>query len=271
MMRTGRIVVRNLGKKTYREAVNAQNAVLSEIRAARRSEELFPNFPSGRKIDGHLLLMEQFPAPYVIRSAEYMNKGMTVTDMRPVFDKEPPREKAVETQAKHGEVCFHGPGQLVIYPILDLTKFQKDVSWYTSSLCRAIMSTLSAFNFTSYTPDETGIWIGKRRIATLGLQVSDWFTTHGAAINVVNDISAWRNFPIRSVDDPKDTRGLTSISKELGKVVRLDEVMPLFLSEFAEIFDRELILGNEKTVQPAKFMKKVKSMEELHTRLMQRV
>src|SRR5204863_9075804 len=89
-----------------------------------------------------------------------------------------------------GDVTFHGPGQLVGYPIIDLKRHKQDLHWYLRQLERALISTLSDFGISAErNPGYTGVWTGGRKIASIGVHARDWVTWHGFALNVTTDLS----------------------------------------------------------------------------------
>ena len=88
-----------------------------------------------------------------------------------------------------GDITFHGPGQIVVYPILDLNRFVKSVSWYMRTLEKIIIDTLSDFEIKAELKDGlTGVWVGDKKIGAQGVRISRWVTMHGLALNVNTDL-----------------------------------------------------------------------------------
>jgi lipoyl(octanoyl) transferase len=145
----------------------------------------------------------------------------------------------VETD-RGGKSTYHGPGQLVAYPILDLHRHGKDVKGYVRSLEGAIVRTLELLGIEATTYDGlTGVWLASppRKIASIGVHVSRWVTTHGYALNVDLDPAPFTDWITAcGLEDA----AFTTVSRELGRDVGVDEVRPLAAQGIAEAFDLEL-------------------------------
>jgi lipoyl(octanoyl) transferase len=142
----------------------------------------------------------------------------------------------VETD-RGGRSTYHGPGQLVCYPILDLTRHGKDVRRYCRDLERAIVGALAPLGLEATCVDGlTGVWLESppRKIASIGVRVSRWVTTHGYALNVDLDPAPFTEWITAcGLDDAQ----FTTIARELGRPVPVDEMRPLARDAFAEVFD----------------------------------
>jgi lipoyl(octanoyl) transferase len=145
----------------------------------------------------------------------------------------------VETD-RGGKSTYHGPGQLVAYPILDLTRHGKDVKGYVRKLEEAIVRTLALLDVEASTIEGlTGVWLQSppRKIASIGVHVSRWITTHGYALNVSLDPAPFTEWITAcGLEDA----AFTTVSRELGRDVSVDEVRPLAAQGLAEAFDLEL-------------------------------
>jgi len=143
-----------------------------------------------------------------------------------------------------GKSTYHAPGQLVCYPILDLHRHGKDVRKYVRDLERAILQTLGAFDLAATTIEGlTGVWMppagprGPRKIASIGVRVSRWVTTHGFALNVDLDPAPFTQWITAcGLDDAE----FTSMARELGRPVSVNDVKPLAAAALAEMFGLEL-------------------------------
>jgi lipoate-protein ligase B len=145
-----------------------------------------------------------------------------------------PKEVPVYRTSRGGDVTYHGPGQLVVYPIVDLrSKLRRDVHRYVRNLELSALRTLADFGVaaTSRTP-YTGIWIGDKKIAAIGIAVRRCITCHGLALNVNVDLSYFK----RIVPCGLPWAEVTSMARELGRDQSLDEVRDKFLRHFAQIF-----------------------------------
>jgi lipoyl(octanoyl) transferase len=147
--------------------------------------------------------------------------------------------EVVETN-RGGKSTFHGPGQLVAYPILDLHRHGKDVKGYVRTLERAILRTLALTGIEGTTIDGlTGVWLESppRKIASIGVHVSRWITTHGYALNVDLDPAPFTDWITAcGLEDA----AFTTIARELGRDVTVDELRPLAAQGLAEAFELEL-------------------------------
>lgn len=134
-----------------------------------------------------------------------------------------------------GPITFHGPGQLVAYPILNLHRFKPSLKWYASQLEQTMMSTLKQFGLSGRTTDKTGIWVGNRQIGMIGLHESQGVTTHGMALNCNVNLDWFKH-----VAPPNQNTEVTSLSKELNQNVEYQDAVKPFLRCFQEVFDCEL-------------------------------
>jgi lipoyl(octanoyl) transferase len=135
-----------------------------------------------------------------------------------------------------GDVTYHGPGQIVGYPILDLNPDRRDVHQYVRDLEEVMIRVCAAYGLgAGRVPGLTGAWIGDlRKIGAIGVRISRWVTSHGFAFNVNTDLSFFDLIvPCGIVD-----RGVTSLSAEVGRHVSLTEVEHVFVREMGAVFDR---------------------------------
>ena len=145
----------------------------------------------------------------------------------------------VETD-RGGKSTYHGPGQLVCYPILDLTRHGTDVKRYCRDLEEALIRTMAPLGVDATRIDGlTGIWLQSppRKIASIGVHISKWITTHGYALNVDLDPAPFTQWITAcGLEDAQ----FTTIARELGRAVSVDEVRPLAAAALEEVFDLEL-------------------------------
>jgi len=136
-----------------------------------------------------------------------------------------------------GDITYHGPGQLVVYPIIDLRRRGKDVHGYIDDLEEGIIRTLGDYSVTAHRDEQhVGVWVDNEKIAAIGVRVSRWVTMHGLALNV-NPVMEHFSFinPCGIVD-----RGVTSLSRLLCREVSMEEVTEHLVTRLAEIFDNEV-------------------------------
>jgi len=145
----------------------------------------------------------------------------------------------VETN-RGGKSTFHGPGQLLCYPILDLTRHGKDVKRYVRDLEEALVRTLAPLDIdASRIEGLTGVWLQRppRKIASIGVHISRWVTTHGYALNVDLDPAPFTSWITAcGLEDA----AFTTMARELGRPVTVDEVRPAAVTALEEIFDLAL-------------------------------
>jgi lipoyl(octanoyl) transferase len=153
------------------------------------------------------------------------------------------RQKNVEFHETNrgGDITYHGPGQIVGYPILDLSRIRRDVHWYVRTLEEVMIRASAEFSVTAYpVPGKTGIWVAaipaEEKLAAIGVHISRWVTSHGFAYNVATD---FRYFDL-IVPCGISERKATSLEKLLNRAVSLSEVVPHLIRHFAELFAFDL-------------------------------
>ncbi len=139
-----------------------------------------------------------------------------------------------------GDVTYHGPGQLVGYPILDLRDWKRDVGAYVRAVEETIITTLAEYGIQAgRIPKLTGVWVGDRKIAAIGVHLSRWVTSHGFALNVSTDLSYFQYIVPCGL-----TRPVTSMAA-LGVRASLDEVGAKLAAHFGRIFDCQMLPESE--------------------------
>ncbi|MFM9910080.1 MAG: lipoyl(octanoyl) transferase LipB [Chitinophagaceae bacterium] len=143
-----------------------------------------------------------------------------------------------------GDITFHGPGQVVGYPILDLEKFDTDIGKYLRNLEQVIILTMAAYGLKGErSTGETGVWMDamvkgrERKICALGVRCSRWITMHGFAFNVNTELAYFDNIVPCGIRDKQ----VTSLQKELGKKIDIDEVKEILKYNFEKVFDSVLV------------------------------
>lgn len=133
-----------------------------------------------------------------------------------------------------GDVTYHGPGQLVGYPVIDLNRHKKDLHWYLRRLEEVLIRTLTAFGVTgNRVQGYTGVWVEDRKIASIGVHVSRWVTWHGFALNVNTDLSRFDLIIPCGIEAVQ----MTSLSRETNRTRTLDEVSDELARHFGDVFD----------------------------------
>lgn len=203
--------VRRLGRVPYGEALALQRDL-----AARRI----------RGDAGDILLLVEHPPVITLgRGAlgEHVRAPKTERDRRGV--------ECFEVE-RGGDVTFHGPGQLVAYPVLDLTPYGRDLHRYVRMLEGVLMATVGAYGIAAdRRPGFPGVFVGPRKIGSIGIHVARWVAWHGLALNVTTDLSFFDLIVPCGLDV-----AMTSIAAETGKAPALAAVEEIFLREFCRTF-----------------------------------
>ena len=139
-----------------------------------------------------------------------------------------------------GDVTYHGPGQLVGYPILDLTQHRRDISWYMRSLEEVFIRTAHDFGIQAGRSEgAAGVWVGNDKLVAMGVHLSRWITSHGFALNVNTDLRYFEWI----VPCGLHGKGVTSLAKLLGHPVEMEEVAERVVEHFREAFGFKAVLG----------------------------
>lgn len=164
------------------------------------------------------------------------------------------RQKGVELQATNrgGDITYHGPGQIVGYPILNLDKIKRDVGWYVRTLEEAMMRASADFGVTAYrVPGKTGIWVqagaSEEKLAAIGVHISRWVTSHGFAYNVSTDLRYFDLIVPCGIADRK----ATSLEKLLDRTISLAEVKPRLSHHLAELYSRAACFTSREELESA--------------------
>ncbi len=208
--------VRRLGLVPYAEALALQGRLVEERRAGAIADQL--------------LLLEH--PPVITLGARTRGDRSHVLATEPEL-----REAGVELieAGRGGDVTYHGPGQLVGYPILDLRPDRCDVHRYVRDLEEVLIRAAAGFGVTATrAAGLTGIWVGQEKLAAIGVRISRWITSHGFAFNVSPDLSHFRYIVPCGIAD----RGVTSLGRLLGRDVPVAEVEDAAIEAFGEVFGR---------------------------------
>ncbi|HST25894.1 MAG TPA: lipoyl(octanoyl) transferase LipB [Gaiellaceae bacterium] len=205
----------NLGPTPYAEAWELQRSIAADVLAGARPDTILllehpPVVTTGRRTDGSELHLPE-------------DAGVEV----------------IETD-RGGKSTYHGPGQLVCYPILDLNRHGRDVRRFCRDLEEAIIRTLGAFDLEGARIDGlTGVWLEHppRKICSIGVHVSRWVTTHGSALNVDLDPGPFTDWITAC---GLEGAAFTTMSRELARPLTVDEVRPAAAEALEEVFDLHL-------------------------------
>jgi lipoyl(octanoyl) transferase len=136
-----------------------------------------------------------------------------------------------------GDITYHGPGQIVCYPIIDLNNYYQDIHRYLRDLEEVVIRTLEHYGIQgSREPEYTGVWVDGEKICAIGVKVSRWVTMHGFAFNVNTDLSYFG----RIIPCGIFHKGVTSLAEILGRTIELSEVRKVLAEKFTDVFQTEI-------------------------------
>ncbi len=231
-MQNKQVLFQDWGRLDYQEAWDKQEQIFAEtvrIKTENRDSQ-------NPKLTPNYLVFVEHPHVYTL--------GKSGKPENLLLD-----EKGLEEQEatyykinRGGDITYHGPGQLVGYPILDLDNFFTDIHLYLRTLEEAIILTLADYGITAGRyPGYTGVWIepdlpSARKICAMGVRCSRWVTMHGFAFNVNPNLDYFKNIIPCGIDD----KAVTSMELELGRKVELEEVKQILKTHIARLFEMEL-------------------------------
>jgi lipoyl(octanoyl) transferase len=223
------VSVKNLGLIDYQEAWDFQENLFKkaiDLKIAKRNGET-DEIP-----ENHLLFCQH---PHVFTLGKSGNPENLLLNEAELNQQQASYYKI----NRGGDITYHGPGQLVVYPIFDLEQFFTDIHKYMRFLEEAVILTLKDFGIQSGRVDGlTGVWIdgdskNARKICAMGVKSSRWVTMHGIGFNVNTDLNFFSHIIPCGIDD----KAVTSMQRELGREVNLEEVSRLLQNHLAELFD----------------------------------
>lgn len=214
----------DLGLIDYKEAWDYQTKIFNEILQVKKENNATENY----------LLLCEHPNVYTLGKSGN-EKNLLV-----------PLEQLTDINATYypinrgGDITYHGPGQVVVYPILDLENFFTDIHKYMRFLEEAVIQTLGEFGIEgSRIPGLTGVWIdierSPRKICAFGVKTSRWVTMHGLALNVNTDLDYFRHIIACGIAD-KD-KSVTSMEKELGFAPDIEKVKTILKDKIISLFE----------------------------------
>jgi lipoyl(octanoyl) transferase len=221
----------DLGFKPYAESLTIQEDYFNQIIDLKRSNR---NKERQDLTDNYLLWVEHPPVFTLGKSGKIEHL---------LVDQAALEQKGIQffKTNRGGDITFHGPGQLVAYPIFDLDNFFTDIHKYLRFLEEAIIKTLEEFGLSATrSPGETGVWLDEgtpfaRKICAMGVRASRWVTMHGLALNLNTDLSYFDHIVPCGIQG----KGVTSLAKELGKPVDAESVKEKLKLHLGSLFEIE--------------------------------
>ena len=230
----------DLGLTDYKQAWDYQESLFNEVVTAKiNNRSLSPD--SIITTPSYLIFCEH---PHVYTLGNTGDKDHLLISEQQLAEKNATYYKI----NRGGDITYHGPGQVVGYPILDLDNFFTDIHKYLRFLEEMVIRTLAEYGINAErSPGETGVWIDvenplkARKICAMGVRASRWVTMHGFALNVNVDLDYFGNIIPCGITD----KAVTSLDKELGRKVDIEEVKQKLKKHFAELFVCELIYDSK--------------------------
>ena len=231
-MKNNIIVVKDLGVLSYKDSWEHQKTIFDNIISQKIKNRALKK---KNKTDNYLLIVEHKPIFTIGKSGDTSNL---------LLDTKQLKSKNIEFKKinRGGDITFHGSGQVVGYPILDLDNFFTDIGQYLRTLEEVIISAIGFFGLKGYRIDgETGVWVkdklnSDKKICAFGIKASRWVTMHGFALNVNTDLKYFDYIVPCGISD----KGVTSLEETLNKKITTKMVKQKIYENFARLFNAEL-------------------------------
>lgn len=226
---TESVVVCALGRVSYPPTWTLQQHIQEALISAKRA--------SPQRTPAHVLLLLEHPHVYTLGKSGDANHLLLSEEALAAVD------ATFHHIDRGGDITYHGPGQLVGYPLFDLDRFATDLGWYLRTLEEVIIRTCADYGVKGVRVDgRTGTWVGpddegpERKICAMGVRCSRWVTMHGFAFNITTDLDYFGHIVPCGISD----RGVTSLAQEQSASVSVETVTPALLRHIANCFDAEV-------------------------------
>lgn len=237
-MKNNKVNFQDWGLVDYQEAWDRQESIFSGIVASKTANR---DSQTTTPTENYLIFVEH-PHVYTL--------GKSGKPENLLLDEKGLEEKSASYYKinRGGDITYHGPGQIVGYPILDLDNFFTDIHLYLRTLEEAIIQTLAEYGIPAGRyPGYTGVWLDPdndkaRKICAMGVRCSRWVTMHGFAFNVNSDLDYFKNIVPCGIDD----KDVTSMARELGHPVDAEEVKTVLKEKIATLFSMEILNKKER-------------------------
>ena len=231
-MKNKKILVRDIGKQSFSEAWEYQEKIFKKI-----INQKVQNRSKDKKIETkNFLILTEHNHVYTI--------GKSGDDNNLLIDKNELIKREIEYYKinRGGDITYHGPGQIMVYPIFDLDNFFTDINLYLRKLEEIIIKTLQSYDIKGFTiKGETGVWVKdenglSKKICAFGIRASRWVTMHGLCLNVNPDLSYFDFIIPCGIRD----KGVTSLSNIKKEVIDINEVKSILVEKFKLVFKAEI-------------------------------
>ena len=235
-MENKKILVRDIGKSSFSDAWLYQENIFKktiDLKVQNRSNK------NKRKTDNFLILTEHNPVYTIGKSGNITNLLLNENELK---------IKKIDFFKinRGGDITYHGPGQIMGYPIIDLDNFFTDINLYLRKLEEIIINTLNSYEVNGFTiKGETGVWVNddnglSNKICAFGIRASRWVTMHGFCLNINPELNYFNNIIPCGIKD----KGVTSVSKLKNSKININDIKEVLYKNFAQSFEAELVYEN---------------------------
>jgi lipoyl(octanoyl) transferase len=227
------VELHDLGRQAYQPVWDLQTAIQQRLIKQKRNQQLSKESTSTENCREALLLVEH-PHVYTLGKSgdsSHLLKGMSELSRR--------NAEYIEID-RGGDITYHGPGQIVCYPILDLDRHFTDIHKYMRCLEEVVIRTCREYNIEAHRIKRlTGVWVDDDKICAQGVRCSRWVTMHGFALNVNTDLSYFDDIVPCGIND----KGVTSLKRTLSRQIDEEEVKDHLINHFEDVFEIDIIEG----------------------------
>lgn len=235
-MKNKKIILRDIGKSSFSDAWEYQEDIFKKIidqKIKNRSNE------NKMETNNFLIITEHEPVYTIGKSGDISNLLLNDDEMK---------TQGIEFYKinRGGDITYHGPGQIMGYPIIDLDNFFTDINLYLRKLEEVIINTLKSYDLEGFTiKGETGVWVKdnnglSKKVCAFGIRASRWVTMHGFSFNVNPELNYFKNIIPCGITD----KGVTSVSELKNRIIEMNEIKQILYKNFAESFNAKLVFEN---------------------------
>jgi len=235
-MKNKKIILRDIGKSSFSDAWEYQEDIFKKIidqKIKNRSNE------NKMETNNFLIITEHDPVYTIGKSGDISNLLLNDDEMK---------TQGIEFYKinRGGDITYHGPGQIMGYPIIDLDNFFTDINLYLRKLEEVIINTLKSYDLEGFTiKGETGVWVKdnnglSKKVCAFGIRASRWVTMHGFSFNVNPELNYFKNIIPCGITD----KGVTSVSELKKRNIEMNEIKQILYKNFAESFNAKLVFEN---------------------------
>jgi lipoyl(octanoyl) transferase len=235
-MKNKKIILRDIGKSSFSDAWEYQEDIFKKI-----IDQKIKNRSNKNKMETNnfLIITEHEPVYTIGKSGDISNLLLNDDEMK---------TQGIEFYKinRGGDITYHGPGQIMGYPIIDLDNFFTDINLYLRKLEEVIINTLKSYDLEGFTiKGETGVWVKdnnglSKKVCAFGIRASRWVTMHGFSFNVNPELNYFKNIIPCGITD----KGVTSVSELKNRIIEMNEIKQILYKNFAESFSAKLVFEN---------------------------